>query len=118
MSQKIVQEFGEDGVIIREGVNQPYALVSLNTIRSIVTSLQDAQSHISQISDKEAAISIELIRDKLNPILGGLEDAAKELGVEIQIANPEFDYERARRELEEAMKLIQALEGPDGPDAA
>ncbi|MCU7873510.1 MAG: hypothetical protein KZQ91_12285 [Candidatus Thiodiazotropha sp. (ex Lucinoma borealis)] len=118
MSPKIVKEYDEDGVVIREGINQPYALVSLNTMRAIVTSLQDAEACVSKISNKDASISLEIIRDKLNPILIGLEDVAKDLGVEIQITNTDFEYERAKKELEEAMAILQAMGGPDEPDAA
>ncbi len=116
MSSKIVREFDKDGVVIREGENLPYAMISLSTMKSIITSLQDAESCISKISDKEASIALEILRDKLNPILGGLENVASEFGMEIQIANPEFEYERAQRELEEAMAELQTIGGPDEPD--
>ena len=116
MSPKIVKEFDKDGVVIREGVNLPYAMISLSTMKSIITSLQDAESCISKIRDQEASIALEIVRDKLNPILGGLEDVASELGVELQIANPEFEYERAQRELEEAMAVLQTMDGPDEPN--
>ena len=118
MSSKIVREFDGDCVVLREGENQPYALVSLSTMKSIVTSLQDAESNVSKINEKEASIALRIIKDKINPILTGLENVARELGVEIQIANPEFEYERAIKELERAMAQLEALEKPDGPDVA
>ena len=118
MGLKIIKEIGENGVVLREGVNHPYALISLNTVKEIVTSLQDTQSHVSKINDKEAAVAIELLRDKLRPILDGIEDMAKELGVEIQLENREFDYELAQKELEEAIAQLRAISGPDDPNVA
>ncbi len=118
MSSKIVKEYEEDGVVVKEGANQPFALVSLNTMKSIVTSLQDAEACVSKINQKEASIALGTIRERINPVLVGLENAARDLGVEIQIANPEFEYERARKELELAMAQLKAMENPDGPDVA
>jgi hypothetical protein len=103
MSLKLVNEYGENGTVIRKDKTQPYALVSLDTMRLIIESLQNAEVYVSKISDSEASVAFAMIRDRLNPLLEGLEEASKQLGVEIQIANPEFEYDRARRELNEAM---------------
>ena len=35
-----------------------------------------------------------------------------------QIANPEFEYDRARRELSEAMEKLKGFDGPGGSSAA
>ena len=117
MSLKLVNKNGENGTVIREGKSQPYALVSLDTMRSIIESLQNAEVYVSKISDREASVAFEMIRDRLNPILEGLEKASKQLGVEIQIANPEFEYDRARRELNEAMEMLETFDGSGGPSA-
>ncbi|MCG8085877.1 MAG: hypothetical protein JAZ13_09185 [Candidatus Thiodiazotropha taylori] len=118
MSLKLLNVYGENGTVLREGKSQPYALVSLDTMRTIIESLQNAEVYVSKITEKEASVAFEIIRDKLNPLLEGLEQASKEMGVDIQIANPDFEYELARRELEEAMKILQELDGSDGPSAA
>jgi aspartokinase len=118
MSLKLVNEYGENGTVIREDKSQPYALVSLDTMRSIIESLQNAEVYVSKISDREASVAFAMIRDRLNPLLEGLEEASKQLGVEIQIINPEFKYDRARRELNEAMEILKKLDGSGGPDAA
>ncbi|MGD9170520.1 MAG: hypothetical protein PVI97_10745 [Candidatus Thiodiazotropha sp.] len=118
MSLKLLNVYGENGTVLREGKSQPYALVSLDTMRAIIESLQNAEVYVSKITEKEASVAFEIIRDKLNPLLEGLEQASKEMGVDIQIANPDFEYERARRELDEAMKILQELDGSDGPSAA
>jgi phage terminase large subunit-like protein len=118
MSLKLMNVHGENGTVLREGKSQPYALISLDTMRGIIESLQNAEVYVSKITEKEASVAFEIIRDKLNPLLEGLEEASKQIGVEIQIANPDFEYERARRELDEAMKKLQELNGSDGPSAA
>lgn len=87
--------------------------MSLDTIKSIIESLQNAEVYVSKISDKEASIAFEMIRDRLNPLLYGLEEASKHLGVDIQIANPEFEYDRARRELIEAIEKLEEFNGPN-----
>jgi ABC-type uncharacterized transport system substrate-binding protein len=118
MSLKLMNVYGEDGTVFREEKSQPYALISLDTMREIIESLQNAEVYVSKITEKEASVAFEIIRDKLNPLLEGLEEASKQIGVEIQIANPDFEYERARRELDDAMKILQELDGSDGPSAA
>ena len=118
MSLKVLNEHGENGTVIREGKTQPYSLVSLDTMRSIIESLQNAEVYVSKISNKEASVAFEIIRDRLNPLLEGLEEASKHLGVEIQIANPEFEYDRARRELIEAMQKLEEFDGPGGNNTA
>jgi ABC-type uncharacterized transport system substrate-binding protein len=118
MSLKLVNEYGENGTVIRDGKLQPYSLVSLDTMRSIIESLQNAEVYVSKISDREASVAFAMIRDRLNPLLEGLEEASKQLGVEIQIANPEFEYDRARRELNEAMEILKKFDGSGGPDVA
>jgi ABC-type uncharacterized transport system substrate-binding protein len=118
MSLKIMNVCGENSTVLREGKSQPYTLVSLDTMREIIESLQNAETYVSKITEKEASVAFEIIRDKLNPLLKGLEEASKEIGVDIQIANPDFEYERARRELDKAMKILQELDGLDGPSTA
>jgi hypothetical protein len=118
MSLKLLNQYGENGTVIREGELQPYALVSLDTMRSIIESLQNAEVYVSKIADKEASVAFAIIRDRLNPLLEGLEEASKQLGVEIQIANPEFEYDRARRDLNEAMEELKDFDGPGGSSAA
>jgi hypothetical protein len=118
MSLKLLNQYGENGTVILEGKLQPYALVSLDTMRSIIESLQNAEVYVSKIADKEASVAFAIIRDRLNPLLEGLEEASKQLGVEIQIANPEFEYDRARRELNEAMENLKDFDGPGGSSAA
>ena len=118
MLLKLLNEYGENGTVIREGKSQPYALVSLDTMRSIVESLQNAEVYVSKMTNKEASVAFAIIRDRLNPLLAGLEEASRQIGVEIQIANPEFEYERARKELLEAMEKLRGFNGPNGPDAA
>jgi hypothetical protein len=118
MSLKLLNQYGENGTVIREGKLQPYALVSLDTMRSIIESLQNAEVYVSKIADKEASVAFAIIRDRLNPLLEGLEEASKQLGVEIQIVNPEFEYDRARRELYEAMEKLKGFDGPGGSSAA
>jgi len=118
MSLKLLNQYGENGTVIREGKSQPYALVSLDTMRSIIESLQNAEVFVSKIADREASVAFAMIRDRLNPLLEGLEEASKQLGVEIQIANPEFEYDRARRELNDAMEKLKGFGGPGGSGAA
>jgi hypothetical protein len=118
MSLKLLNQYGENGTVILEGKLQLYALVSLDTMRSIIESLQNAEVYVSKIADKEASVAFAIIRDRLNPLLEGLEEASKQLGVEIQIANPEFEYDRARRELNEAMENLKDFDGPGGSSAA
>jgi len=118
MSIKIVKEYGMNGIALTDEGVQPYAMLSLDYIRKIVVSLQDAESAISKIGNREASIALELLRDKLRPTLAALEEISKEIGVDIQIANPEFEYDRAKRELEEAVKALSELNGPNGPSAA
>ena len=118
MGIKIVKEYGMNGIAITDEGTLPYAMLSLDAIRTIIISLQDAESAVSRIGNREASIALEIIRDKLNPTLRALEEISKEIGVDIQISNPEFEYERARRELEEAMKTLKKFNGPSGPSAA
>ncbi len=118
MSLKLINQYGENGTVIREGESQPYALVSLDTMRSIIESLQNVEVYVSKISNREASVAFAIIRDRLNPLLEGLEEASKQHGVEIQIANPEFEYDRARRELNEAMEMLKNFDGPNGSGAA
>ena len=118
MSLKLVNQYGENGTVLREGASQPYALVSLDTMRSIIESLQNAEVYVSKISNRETSVAFEMIRDRLNPLLEGLEEASKQLGVEIQLANPEFEYDRARRELNEAMEMLKKFDGSGGPGVA
>ncbi len=118
MAIKIVKEYGMNGIAITDEGTQPYAMLSLDAIRTIIVSLQDVESTISKIGNSEASIALEMLRDKLNPTLRALEEMSKEIGVDIQISNPEFEYDRARKELEEAMKALRKLNPPDGPSAA
>ena len=118
MSLKLLNQFGENGTVMREGKSQPYALVSLDTMRSIVESLQNAEVYVSKIADRDASVAFAMVRDRLNPLLELLEEASYQLGVEIQIANPEFEYDRARRELHEAMEKLSDFDGPGGSGSA
>ena len=117
MPIKIVKEYGMNGIAITDEGTQPYAMLSLDEIRYCVVSLKDAQSAVSKITNPEASIALELLHDKLRPTLRALEEISKEIGVDIQLDNPEFEYESAKKELEEAMKALRDLNGPNWPSA-
>jgi len=113
MNIRVLKEAGNDAIVLREGAEYPDALMSLDSIRSIVTSIQDVQFQVSRISDKEASVAVELLRSNIKNIVDAFRAAARDIGVDLQIGNPLSDYEQAQAELAEAIAQLESFEGPE-----
>lgn len=105
----IVKEYLADGVIAKGDNNELFAMVSAPALKAILISLQNAEASVSKIGNSGAAVALQILRDKLEPVVIGMQNVERELGVETSVSVPEFGFEQLIKEMEGLMKEVESF---------